>query len=66
MSLKKYLEYLVFTKWASALAEGLGLGTLEPTTSSETPSSRTMGSDAARLVRELRDRRSERVAFGGA
>ena len=42
------------------------LGVLEPTTSSEVPSRRLKGLDAARIVRELRESRGGRVAFGGA
>ena len=61
---EKYLEYLVSTKWIDALAEDLGLGSLEPTTSSEIPSRRPKGFDAARIVRELRNKRSERITVG--
>lgn len=64
--LKGIFEYLVPTRWVDALAEELGLGVLEPTTSSEIPSWRPKGLDAARIVRELRESRGGRVAFGGA
>ena len=63
---ERYFEYLVSTRWIDALAEDLGLGVLEPTTSSEVPSNRPRGLDAARVVRELRSKRGERVAFGSA
>ena len=62
---EKYLEYLAFIGWIDALAEDLGLGPLEPTDSSEIPGSRPKGLDAARLVRELRSKRSERITLGG-
>lgn len=63
---ERYFEYLVPTRWVDALAEELGLGVLKPTTSSEIPSRRPKGLDAARIVRELRESRGGRVAFGGA
>ncbi len=63
---ERYFEYLVPTRWVDALAEELGLGVLKPTTSSEIPSRRLKGLDAARIVRELRESRGGRVAFGGA
>jgi len=54
---EEYLEYLVFERWAEALAEELGLGGLEPTTESEVSGSMPRGLDAAAVVRELREGR---------
>ncbi len=61
---ERYFEYLASTRWIDALARDLGLGVLEPTTSSEIPSSRPKGFDSAKIVRELRDNRSRRIGFG--
>lgn len=56
--IEEYFEYLVFTKWIDSLAVDLGLDSLEPTTSSEIPRNRPKGLDAAKFVRELRNKRS--------
>ena len=55
--IERCFEYLVPARWIDALARDLGLGVLEPTTSSEIPSSRPRGFDSTRIVRELRDNR---------
>ena len=54
---EEYFEFVVFRRWAEALGRELGLGDLEPTTEFEVPSKRPGGLDAARLVRELREKR---------
>ena len=59
--IERYFEYLVLARWIDALARDLGLGVLEPTTSSEIPSSRPKGFDSAKNVRELRDNRCRGV-----
>ncbi len=60
---EKYFEYLVFTRWVDELARDLELGSLEPTTSSEIPSGRPKGFDTARIVRELRNKRSGMIGI---
>ena len=54
---EEYFEYVVFRRWAEALSGELGLGGLEPTNESEVPKGRPRGLDAARIIRELREKR---------
>jgi hypothetical protein len=56
---EKYLEFLALETWFMRLAEDLGLGELEPVFDHEIISTRPRGLDAARVVRELRDKRVE-------
>jgi len=62
---EEYFEYLVSSRWIDVLAEELGLGKLEPTAESEIPRQRPSGLDAAKIVRELRASRGERILRGG-
>ncbi len=56
---EEYLEFLALETWIMKLAEDLGLGELEPVFDHEIVSTRPRGPDAARVVRELRDKRVE-------
>jgi len=59
---EEYFEYLVSAEWIDALAKDLGFEGLEPTTFSEIPESRPRGLEAAKVVRELRNERAERIS----
>lgn len=63
---ERCFEYLIYIRWINALAEDLGLGTLEPTASSEIPSNRPKCLNAAKVLRELREGRSERIIHDSA
>ena len=54
---EEYFEGLVFERWVRNLCDDLGLGELEPTTELEITKNRSKGLDAAKIVRELRERR---------
>lgn len=56
---EEYLEGLVFERWIQELCDSLDLGELEPTSESEIPLGRPKGLNAAEIVRELRERRTE-------
>jgi len=58
---EEFLEYMAPSRWLDELARELGLGELEPIAPSEVPRLRPRGLDAARIVRELRAGRAERV-----
>jgi len=58
---EEYFEDLIAPKWVEELAKDLGLGALEPTSELEIPRQRPNGLDAAKIVRELRKGREERI-----
>lgn len=45
-------------RWFDEMAVDLGLGGLDPLNPADIPGSRPQGCDSAKIVRELRDRRS--------
>jgi len=51
-----------FRRWAEVFGRELGLGDLEPTTESDVPRGRPRGLDAARMVRELREKREQGIS----
>ena len=59
---EEYFEFVVFRRWAEVFGRELGLGDLEPTTESDVSRGRPQGLDAARMVRELREKRERGVS----
>lgn len=55
--LEERFEGLVLDRWVRDLCEALGLGGLEPAAETDVPRSRPKGLDAAKVVRELREKR---------
>jgi len=57
--IEECLESLVFESWIIKLAKDLGLGELEPIFDHEIISTRPIGLDATRIIRELRDEKAD-------